>query len=194
MIATSGAAVNQAKPRVFISFVNEDHDIADAIRWLLEHELVLHKRVFLSSDQRQIVAGADWFAQIREALHSCEVLLLLLSGRSLNRPWVNFEAGGVWLAGKPIIPVCIGNISKASLPQPYTSMQGVDLKKETSYLLRSVHKLLKLPGPEPASPLQRMVRAGQGGREQGVLATMLDPYDRLNTALLTWRDVPVTRS
>ncbi len=47
----------------------------------------------------------------------------------MNRLWVNFEAGGAWFSGdKKLIPVCIGGLSPARLPKPYSNIQGIDLQ------------------------------------------------------------------
>jgi len=48
------------------------------------------------------------------------------------RPWVNFEAGAAWLAGKKIIPVCYGNLSSDALPHPYSAIEAVNLRSSRS--------------------------------------------------------------
>lgn len=97
-----------AMAKVFISFVHEDEPVAAAVQALITHELQLHDEVFLSADQRQVFGGDIWLEKIRAALEECEVLVLMLSKRALGRSWVNFEAGGIWLTGRPVIPVCFG--------------------------------------------------------------------------------------
>jgi hypothetical protein len=56
-------------------------------------ELNLSEEVFLSSDKSQIYAGDLWLQKIKEALSAAELVILMLSQRSVARPWVNFEAG-----------------------------------------------------------------------------------------------------
>jgi hypothetical protein len=70
-----------AQSRIFISYVHEDKDIAEAGQALLSSTLKIEKEVFLSADQTQVLAGHVWLDRIRDALQSCEVLLLLLSER-----------------------------------------------------------------------------------------------------------------
>ncbi len=101
-------------PRVFISLVHEDRSIAEAVQNLITKELQLGKDVFLSADQSQVIAGDVWLDKIRAALEQCEVLVLMLSYRSLRRAWVNFEAGAVWLSKRPVIPVRFGYVLKGS--------------------------------------------------------------------------------
>ena len=55
-----------------------------------------------------MLAGEIWLDKVRAGLESCEVLLVLLSERSINRAWVNFEAGAAWMSRKPAIPICSG--------------------------------------------------------------------------------------
>ena len=127
---------------VFISFVHEDEQIASAVKWLIQEELEPDEEVFLSSDFGQVRPGELWMDKIRAALESCEVLLSLLSGRSIRRPWINFEAGAAWIQKRPVIPVCFGKMSKASLPQPYSGMQAVVLPGQEDELLKAVARYL----------------------------------------------------
>jgi hypothetical protein len=93
-------------------------------------ELNLSEEVFLSSDKSQIYAGDLWLQKIKEALSAAELVILMLSQRSVARPWVNFEAGAAWLADKKVIPVCYGNLSKDALPHPYSAIQALNLQSE----------------------------------------------------------------
>ncbi len=86
--------------------------------------------MFLSSDKSQIYAGDLWLQKIKEALSAAELVILMLSQRSVARPWVNFEAGAAWLADKKVIPVCYGNLSKDALPHPYSAIQALNLQSE----------------------------------------------------------------
>jgi TIR domain len=183
--------------RVFISYVHEDEDIAQAVQSLLALTLKLEEEVFLSADQTQVLAGHIWLDRIRNALDSCELLLLVLSERSINRAWVNFEAGAVWLAGKPVIPICIGRLLIEFLPQPYAGMQSVRLPSDAHYLLTSIHYHL---GLETAPPLTQWEQRDQHRRlyeREGHVMTaeevfridLLDPYKQLERAFSMWSDV-----
>lgn len=87
---------------VFISFIHEEEKVAAAVQTLLEKKLSGNK-IVLSSDRWQVHAGEIWLDRIRKELASARVVLLMLSAQSVLRPWVNFEAGAAWLAGKSII-------------------------------------------------------------------------------------------
>ena len=184
-------------PRVFISYVHEDKDIAEAVQGLLVSALGLENEVFLSADTTQILAGHVWLDRIRGALESCDVLLLLLSERSINRPWVNFEAGAVWLRGKPVIPICIGRMLIEFLPQPYAGIQAVRLPSEAHYLLKSVHNHLGLDTEPPLDQYEGRRRHQALYERQGRVMTeeekarldTVDPYRELEWRFSMWEDV-----
>lgn len=185
------------RARVFISYVHEDKDIAQAVQSLLSSTLNIENEVFLSADQTQVLAGHVWLDRIREALQSCELLLLLLSERSINRAWVNFEAGAVWLARKPVIPICIGRSLIEFLPQPYAGMQSVCLPSGAHYLLTSIHRHLALETEPPLSQWEQRDRHRRLYERDGRVMTeeekfsidLLDPYKQLEQAFSMWRDV-----
>jgi TIR domain len=168
--------------RLFVSFVHEDEKLASAVQDLLQTELNLREEVFLSSDKSQIYAGDLWLQKIKEALSAAEIVILMLSQRSVARPWVNFEAGAAWLADKPIIPVCYGNLSKDELPHPYSGIQALNLPSEAYYLLKSVNHHLN--PVEPMSP---------SAAYRGTWLELGEPikdgaYDRLVNALAEFKD------
>ena len=63
---------------------------------------------------------------MEEALKSADLQLVLCSKESVGRPWVNFEAGAVWLRGVPIIPVCHSGMKLEDLPVPLSMLEGVE--------------------------------------------------------------------
>lgn len=185
------------RARVFISYVHEDIDIAQAVQALLSSTLNIEKEVFLSADQTQVLAGHVWLDRIRDALENCELLLLLLSERSINRAWVNFEAGAVWLARKPVIPICIGGMLIEFLPQPYAGMQSVRLPLDAHYLLTSIHHHLALETEKPMPQWeqrdqQRLLYEREGHtltEAEKLTIDFLDPYKQLERAFSSWSDV-----
>jgi hypothetical protein len=122
---------------VFISFIHEEQAVATAVQKILRVSLS-KQNVFLSSDEWQIFAGEQWLERIKEELKSAKVVVLMLSPTSVNRPWVNFEAGAAWLTGKLLIPACFGGLSEGDLPKPYSNLQALDLPDDTYYLVKSV--------------------------------------------------------
>jgi hypothetical protein len=169
-------------PRLFVSFVHEDEKVASAVRDLLQTELDLREDVFLSSDKSQIYAGDLWLQKIKEGLSAAEIVVLMLSRRSVARPWVNFEAGGAWLADKTLIPVCYGNLSKDQLPHPYSAIQALNLPSGAYHLLQSVNHHLNLETMSPAAVYRgTLFESGQGIKDGGA-------YERLANALTEFKD------
>ncbi len=134
---------------IFISFIHEEQGVAKAVQRVLRTSLS-NLNVFLSSDEWQIFAGEQWLDRIKEELSPAKVVVLILSRRSLDRPWVNFEAGAAWLTGKILIPACFAGLSKGALPKPYSNIQALDLPNDVYYLIRSVaHHLGHNYAPPP---------------------------------------------
>jgi TIR domain len=139
---------------LFISHIHEEADVAEAVmRFLREFDLA----AFLSSDHWQLHAGERWFERIATELNDSKVVILLLSQRSVARPWINFEAGWAW-ATRKIIPVCYGGLKKDGMPRPYSDLQGLnlrsdyyDLVKDCYFYLKNLGRLAPLPlmGDEP---------------------------------------------
>jgi len=142
---------------VFISFIHEEEEVAEAVQTFVGKVLAGKADVFLSSDTRQIYAGELWLERIVVELKQAKVIILMLSPDSVGRPWVNFEAGGAFFTEKKMIPVCFNGLSKGSMPKPYSNFQAVDLESEEDqyYLVRSVcHHFndLMIPPPPPPPP------------------------------------------
>jgi hypothetical protein len=139
---------------VFISYVHEDHDIAERIASFLRENG--YRGVFFTGDYGILYAGEIWLERIREELSSAKVVLSLFSPHSIERPWVHFEAGAAWLASKVVIPVCIRGFTVNDLRIPYSGIQGVTLvdRGSAQYLLRSVWNrregIALLKGPPPS--------------------------------------------
>jgi hypothetical protein len=148
---------------IFISFIHEDEKAAEGLKRFLQEKLGIHNQVFLASDKWAIYAGEDWLRKIKDALASAKVVILLLSKKSIGRPWVNFEAGAAWLTDKAIIPVCFGDLKKNALPKPYSNIQAVSFEDDDGpyYLVTSIFHHLKPGGlpPPPFSPRDPHVSA-----------------------------------
>lgn len=118
---------------VFISLIYEEQRIAQAVQGYLKENLKDLGRpdVFLSADDWQVFGGEVWLDRIKQELREARVVILMLSSRSVQRPWINFEAGAAWLADKAVIPVCFGGLTKGNMPKPYSGIQGLDLPQAT---------------------------------------------------------------
>ena len=134
---------------VFISFIHEEELVAPGVAEFLSNVLGEAVKPFMSSDTSAIYAGERWMDRIVEELKGAKVVVAILSPVSVQRPWVNFEAGAAWITDKIIIPVCFKGLIKDGLPKPYSSLQAVNLDNldDQEYLVKSVAHHLQLPAP-----------------------------------------------
>src|SRR5262249_26734236 len=84
---------------VFISYATGDSAIADELRSDLEKNGL---KCFMA--EKDIRVAAEWQDSIRAALIGSKRVLVLLTPRSINRPWVLMETGAAWALGKALIP------------------------------------------------------------------------------------------
>lgn len=171
-------------PKVFLSFIHEDRRVADALQNLVEHELGIEEEVFMVTDQAHLLAGDNWLRTIEEALKNSEIVLSLLSKRSISKPWVNFEAGAGWLGGKRVIPVCIGDQKKGALPNPYSHWQGVNLPDDETFLLDTIADHLKVKRLSVWGKLSK----GLDGKKDSPIDKMVEMARDVRSALKEWKD------
>lgn len=84
---------------VFISYAAGDSAIADELRNDLEKNGL---KCFMA--EKDIQVATEWQDSIRAALIGSRRVLVLLTPRSINRPWVLMETGAAWALGKTLIP------------------------------------------------------------------------------------------
>jgi hypothetical protein len=95
--ATEAAALPlRAKTLVFISHDSRDGDIAEAFANLLSDVSAGTLKSFRSSDKKGtagIEFGAEWYSSIMSKLGDATDVVALLTQRSIDRPWILYEAG-----------------------------------------------------------------------------------------------------
>jgi hypothetical protein len=174
---------------VFISFIYQETDVAQAVVALLKEKLP-NNQVFLAGDPWLLYAGEIWLERIREELNLAKVVVSLFSKNSLSRPWTNFEAGAAWLKKTPIIPACFNGVTKGSLPHPYSSMQALDLRTDAYYLVTSVaHHLGELAPPPLSSDF-----GGLTGKYAGVVGKLHQALDKHEGKLTGAESTPTQAS
>ena len=115
------------KPVVFISHIHDEAAVAKWLKDSISKLLLGAVDFFVSSDRTAIIGGDRWLNKIEDALRESPVVLVLCSERSVLRPWVNFEAGGAWVAGKRVVPICHAGMEPSRLPEPLKSLQAYNL-------------------------------------------------------------------
>lgn len=103
---------------VFISHIYDEKEIAIAFKDLIESSFLGLIDVFVSSDEQSIPLGQKWLDNITDALKKCSVEIILCSPQSIQRPWINFEAGAGWIREIPVIPLYHSGIEPHQLPLP----------------------------------------------------------------------------
>jgi hypothetical protein len=77
--------------------------------------------------------GRDWLKEIRSNLDDATAVIVIVTPVSINRPWVWFEVGASWSRMEEgegvILPLCVPEIDKASLPEPLGRLQAMSLGK-----------------------------------------------------------------
>jgi len=103
---------------VFISYAAGDAAIADELRNDLEKNGL---KCFMA--EKDIQVATEWQESIRAALNGSTRVLVLLTPRSINRPWVLMETGAAWALGKALIPA-LSQIEANELPDPIRRHQA----------------------------------------------------------------------
>jgi hypothetical protein len=141
-----------ANPLVFISHDTRDAELAEAFSNLLKSVSAGVLKSFRTSDRRSnqgIEYGIEWYPEIIKNIQSASDVVCLLTERSVNRPWILFEAG--MAKGKldtPILGVALGIELKTASSGPFAQFQNCADDEES--LTKLVFQLVnRIPGSEP---------------------------------------------
>jgi hypothetical protein len=118
-----GAWLDRALPPaqefdVFISYAAGDSAIADELRNELQTKGL---KCFMA--EKDIQVATEWQDSIRAALLGSKRILVLLTPRSVNRPWVLMETGAAWALGKGLIPA-LSHVAANELIDPIRRYQA----------------------------------------------------------------------
>lgn len=138
-------------PLVFISHDARDAELAEAFGKLLKSVSAGMIKTFRSSDKKGtegIDFGDEWYKRLMSMLQSTSDVVCLFTERSLDRPWILFEAGVA--KGKlstPVVGVALGvQLSRVSAG-PFYQFQNMD--DSEADLTKLVHQLARrVPGLE----------------------------------------------
>jgi hypothetical protein len=139
-----GAAYTASMPtQIFISHITVEHELAALLKQKIERHFLEQVDVFVSSDQESIQAGESWLDALQRSLTSASMAIVLCSPVSINRPWLNFEAGAAWLRKIPVVPLCHSGLEPGKLPMPLSALQGGKIS-DPEALLRLYNRIAKL--------------------------------------------------
>jgi TIR domain len=139
-------------PLVFISHDTRDAELAEAFSNLLKSVSAGVLKSFRTSDKRGnqgIEFGVEWYPEIIRNIQNASDVVCLLTERSVNRPWILFEAG--MAKGKldtPILGVALGIQLQDAFTGPFAQFQNCSDDEDS--LVKLVSQLVdRIPNSEP---------------------------------------------
>ena len=81
---------------IFVSHDSQDAELAEAFGKLVSSASMGVLKIFRSSDTKGtqgIEYGAEWYPTLMKKLESASDVVCLLTERSIDRPWILYEAG-----------------------------------------------------------------------------------------------------
>jgi hypothetical protein len=124
---------------VFVSHSSADQAAAAAFVELLRAALPLSARAIrcTSVSGHKLPAGTQVDERLRREVFESQVLVALLSPRSIESTYVMFELGARWGAKRTLLPVLIGGLAARRLKAPLPALHVVKGRKESD-----VHQLV----------------------------------------------------
>lgn len=130
---------------LFLSHYDKETDIAQAFQRVIEKAFLGMVDVFVSSDGKSIPPGRAWLDTVERTLRECAVFVVIASPESIERRWINFELGAVWMREIPIIPLLHSGLTTANLPRPLSDMSAV-VATDSKGLQRIIAEIAKALG------------------------------------------------
>jgi hypothetical protein len=152
---SSRSQARSRRPLVFISHDSRDAAVADAFRELIKNVSSGLLDCFQSSDRGStdgIPIGAEWFPHVLERLDAASDVVCLLTMRSVDRPWILYEAGiATGKSGTPVQAIALNVPSDDASKGPFGQFQLCDGSEPS--LTRLVMQLLRrIPEAQPHEP------------------------------------------
>lgn len=165
-------------PLVFISHDARDAELAEAFGKLLKSVSAGMIKTFRSSDKKGtegIDFGDEWYKRLMSMLQSTSDVVCLFTERSLDRPWILFEAGVA--KGKlstPVVGVALGVPLSRITAGPFYQFQNMD--DSEADLSKLVHQLARrVPGLELDADVVKVQVAAFKTTEAGILKKITAP-------------------
>lgn len=145
-------APSSAGSLVFISHDSRDADLAEAFSKLLSSVSAGVLKSFRSSDRKGsqgIQYGTEWYPELMKNLNAASDVVCLLTQRSIERPWILYEAGVA--KGKldtPVYGIALGITLSRAAAGPFAQFQNSDDTEDS--LTKLVMQLVgRIPNSEP---------------------------------------------
>jgi hypothetical protein len=140
------------QPLVFISHDTRDADLAEEFSTLLKSASAGGLKSFRSSDKKGtqgIEYGLEWYPAIMEKIDEASEVVCLLTKRSVERPWILYEAGvAKGKLGKNVIGIAMGIHNSVAFTGPFAQFQNNDGSSDAIKKL-VLDLVCKVPGLDP---------------------------------------------
>jgi hypothetical protein len=181
-----------ANPLVFISHDTRDGELAEAFSNLLKSVSAGVLKSFRTSDRRGnqgIEYGIEWYPEIIKNIQGASDVVCLLTHRSVDRPWILFEAG--MAKGKldtPILGVALGIELKDASTGPFAQFQncGDDEDSLTKLVFQLVNRI---PNSEPDRETIKFQVGKFKKSIDGILQTLSKPAEGTATGKAKVSDI-----
>jgi hypothetical protein len=155
---TAGAS-SPKSPLIFISHDTRDAQLAEAFSKLLSSVSAGVLKSFRSSDQKGsqgIEYGVEWYPELMKKLDAASDVVCLLTERSLDRPWILYEAGvAKGKLGTPVSGVALGIPLTRANSGPFAQFQNLEDTVES--ITKLVAQLVRrIPGADPDTDAVKM--------------------------------------
>jgi TIR domain len=107
---------------VFISHITDEAPVADGLKVYLQRCFGPALPVFVSSDYVSIPTGDEWYRAILGGVMETDLFIVLLSRDSIDRRWINFEAGLAIGAKRRVVPLTIRGLASGDVGLPLSQM------------------------------------------------------------------------
>lgn len=131
------------KPKVFLSYSNEDRELAKKIT-----NRLIERNIQVWLDEYEMRIGDSFIDQIRDAITASDYILILISHNSLDSKWITEEINYKIInefKTRDITTILI-LLEDCSIPSPLNSFSIVDLSKNFEIGLKNlIEKLYVVP-------------------------------------------------
>jgi hypothetical protein len=143
---------SQTGSLVFISHDSRDAELAEAFSKLLSSVSAGVLKSFRSSDRKGsqgIEYGTEWYPELMKRLSTASDVVCLLTQRSVERPWILYEAGvAKGKLGTPVFGIALGIPLSRAATGPFAQFQNCEAKEDD--LTKLVMQLVdRIPNSEP---------------------------------------------